>query len=211
MPEKPAQDDVQKAPRVRIIQAALKLFARDGYFRSSTRRIAEAAEVNEVTLFRHFGSKKNLLMACMQAFNTSGFSATFEKQLTGNYPKDVERLASLLAEDTNANVQMLQLMLCEARVIPELRQAILEGGQGNLQRLSAYFQRQIEAGVVRSDLSAEVLASTFSNLFSLNLIFENMIEGSMTPQLSIQEMRRSQVELFVQGTSCPSTRSPQNG
>jgi AcrR family transcriptional regulator len=200
MPKQSDRESIPEAPRQRIIRAAMDLFAQYGYSRSSTRQIAKAAGVNEVTLFRHFGSKKNLLMACMQAFNTSGFSATFEAYLTGSYEEDIKRLADLLAEDTAANVQMLQLLLVEARLIPELKQALLEGGQGNLERLSAYFQRQIEIGIVRPELSPYVLASTFSSLFSVNLIFENMIEGSMTPQLSSQEVRRSQVELFIQGT-----------
>ena len=207
MPDQLEQEGTYEATRERIISAALDLFSREGYSRTSTRGIAKEAGVNEVTLFRHFGSKKNLLMACMQAFNTTGFSVTFESQLSGNYTEDIRRLAHLLAEDTAANIQMLQLMLCEARVIPELRQAILAGGQGNTERLGDYFQRQIEAGVVRPDLSALVLASTFSSLFSLNLIFENMIEGSMTPELSSQEVRLSQVELFIQGTYIPSLRS----
>jgi AcrR family transcriptional regulator len=207
MPEGLDQEIIPEAARERIIRAALELFAQDGYSRSSTRRIAEAAGVNEVTLFRHFGSKKNLLMVCMQAFNTTGFSATFETWLSGNYEKDIKQLANLLGEDTAANVHMLQFMLCEARVIPELRQAILEGGQGNLERLSAYFQSQMNAGIVRRDLPAEVLASTFSSLFSVNVIFENMIEGSMTPRLNSQEVRRSQIELFIQGTRVTTTRS----
>ncbi len=44
--------------RERILQAAAELFAEKGYARATTRSIAEAAKVNEVTIFRHFGSKK---------------------------------------------------------------------------------------------------------------------------------------------------------
>jgi len=37
------------------------LFAAQGMTETTTREIAELAEVNEVTLFRHFGNKHNLL------------------------------------------------------------------------------------------------------------------------------------------------------
>ena len=46
---------------LRIILAALEEFRRSGFKGSSTRVIAERAGVNEVTLFRHFGNKLDLL------------------------------------------------------------------------------------------------------------------------------------------------------
>ena len=45
----------------RILDAALKVFASEGYTGTTTRRIAEEANVAEVTLFRKFQSKENLL------------------------------------------------------------------------------------------------------------------------------------------------------
>ncbi|HXY29455.1 MAG TPA: helix-turn-helix domain-containing protein [Gemmatimonadaceae bacterium] len=47
--------------RDRLLEAATKVFACTGYRGATTRRIAEAAGVNEVTLFRHFGSKDALI------------------------------------------------------------------------------------------------------------------------------------------------------
>ncbi len=44
-----------------ILQAAVRVFAEVGSRGATTRRIAQEAEVNEVTLFRHFGSKEALL------------------------------------------------------------------------------------------------------------------------------------------------------
>ncbi|HEX7122715.1 MAG TPA: helix-turn-helix domain-containing protein [Gemmatimonadaceae bacterium] len=48
--------------RQRILEAALRVFAEHGFRGATTRRIADAAGVNEVTLFRLFGSKEALLM-----------------------------------------------------------------------------------------------------------------------------------------------------
>ena len=45
----------------RILEAALKVFATEGYTGATTRKIAEEANVAEVTLFRKFKSKENLL------------------------------------------------------------------------------------------------------------------------------------------------------
>src|SRR5687768_5839983 len=48
-----------------LLEAALKVYAEHGTRGATTRRIAHAAGVNEVTLFRHFGSKESLLRAAL--------------------------------------------------------------------------------------------------------------------------------------------------
>jgi AcrR family transcriptional regulator len=50
----------------RIVSTALELFARQGITETTTRQIADQAQINEVTLFRHFGSKHGLLLAVLQ-------------------------------------------------------------------------------------------------------------------------------------------------
>jgi AcrR family transcriptional regulator len=47
--------------REQLLDAAARLYAETGYRGTTTRRIATEAGVNEITLFRHFGSKEALL------------------------------------------------------------------------------------------------------------------------------------------------------
>jgi AcrR family transcriptional regulator len=54
--------------RESLLKAALKLFAEHGSRGATTRRIAQEAGVNEVTLFRHFPNKQALLQAALHAF-----------------------------------------------------------------------------------------------------------------------------------------------
>jgi AcrR family transcriptional regulator len=56
--------------RERLIQAAQVLFLSQGVSHTTTRQIAQLAEVNEVTLFRNFGNKYGLLLAVIQATTT---------------------------------------------------------------------------------------------------------------------------------------------
>ena len=46
--------------RQQIMQAAMKLFARQGFEGTTTRQIAERAQVNEAIIFRHFPHKEDL-------------------------------------------------------------------------------------------------------------------------------------------------------
>jgi AcrR family transcriptional regulator len=52
--------------RDRIIEAAARIYAQHGYRGATTRRIADEAGVNEITVFRHFGSKSALLDSVVQ-------------------------------------------------------------------------------------------------------------------------------------------------
>ena len=49
----------------RILVAAELVFSRDGFQGATTREIARQAAVNEVTLFRHFRTREELLRATL--------------------------------------------------------------------------------------------------------------------------------------------------
>jgi AcrR family transcriptional regulator len=51
----------------RILSAATGLFARFGYRGTTTQQIALSAQVNEATIYRHYGSKENLYCAVIQS------------------------------------------------------------------------------------------------------------------------------------------------
>jgi AcrR family transcriptional regulator len=54
--------------RESLLRSTVKLFAEGGTKAASTRRIAKEAGVNEVTLFRHFGKKEDLICSAMRWF-----------------------------------------------------------------------------------------------------------------------------------------------
>jgi AcrR family transcriptional regulator len=68
--------DVREA----LLRAAIKVFAETGTRGATTRRIAQEADVNEVTLFRHFKSKDDLLRAAVQLFASQATTHTLPDQ-----------------------------------------------------------------------------------------------------------------------------------
>jgi len=54
--------------RTALLDSAIAVFAESGIRGATTRRIAHKAEVNEVTLFRHFKSKDELIHAALERF-----------------------------------------------------------------------------------------------------------------------------------------------
>lgn len=51
-----------------LLDAAISVFAESGNRGATTRRIAQQAKVNEVTLFRHFRSKDDLIQAALERY-----------------------------------------------------------------------------------------------------------------------------------------------
>ncbi len=52
----------------KIIETAIRMFAEKGYANTSTNEIAKAAGVAEGTIFRHYGTKDNLLLSVILPF-----------------------------------------------------------------------------------------------------------------------------------------------
>ena len=67
--------------RDEVLAAAAEVFAQHGFRGSTTRRIAEAAGVNEITIFRQFGSKALLLREAMNHMTESAGLAEFPELL----------------------------------------------------------------------------------------------------------------------------------
>lgn len=85
--------------RGRLLEAAREVFAMYGASGATTRRIAEAAGVNEVTVFRLFGSKEALLDEAARAHVTGEHAMPLpdtpkhpERELTAWCTREIERL-----------------------------------------------------------------------------------------------------------------------
>lgn len=64
-----------------ILKASLELFSEKGYSNTSTKDIAQVANVAEGTIFKHFGSKENLLYATLIPLLKHTLAEEWEKQL----------------------------------------------------------------------------------------------------------------------------------
>jgi AcrR family transcriptional regulator len=62
-----AQGSKGRGAGERILTTATELFARFGYNGVSTRDVASAAQVNEVTVYRHFPHKHDLYLAVLES------------------------------------------------------------------------------------------------------------------------------------------------
>jgi len=65
----------EPSTRERILDAALELFSTSGFHATTTRKISQLANINEVTLFRHFKRKIDLFAIIMDHIKEVGLDA----------------------------------------------------------------------------------------------------------------------------------------
>jgi AcrR family transcriptional regulator/site-specific recombinase XerD len=113
--------------RQKIIQAAIELFASQGVSETTTKQIAELAQVNEVTLFRQFGNKHGLLLAVIE-------DADVFAQLGQSFATELppaSSLAQMLREYANTCLQALEQTPAVIRsLVGESGQYSIENRQG---------------------------------------------------------------------------------
>lgn len=147
----------------RILKTAAELFARFGYNGVSTREIASGADVNEVTIYRHYPRKRDLYIAVLsselQRVQLRGdmlsklASATNGRAALGSA---LELIATTIANQP----QLLRLLQFSALEMNEELDPLLRKHLGELvEVLAHYLQPWVERGELRStDAKTLVLA-----------------------------------------------------
>ncbi len=199
--------DSTTGTRVKILEAAAEIFGQVGYARATTRAIAAAAGVNEVTLFRHYGKKEKLLAAVIDHHaNLPELTNRMKSQLTGEYRHDMIQLGTLFFQVILKRRTAVRLMLCEADQFPELRNVLVENPRQLRRVLAEYLQSQIDNGKVRP-APPELMAQAFWGMFFAYAIGLAILNEPILPDLSQEEIVAQFVELFVDGTAI----APQDG
>jgi TetR/AcrR family transcriptional repressor of mexJK operon len=186
--------------RQRILEAAARVFAEQGYARATTRALAAAAGVNEVTLFRRFGSKQNLFAAVIDEYAASAMTSTLEAQLTGEYRQDLLTMGNHLMQLLFERGDAVRLMLCEATHFPEVRQVLAHNPRQLRQVLARYLERQIRQGRVRP-LHPEAMAQAFWGMFFAYGISLGILAEPVSPEIPADELVTHFVDIFVNGTT----------
>jgi AcrR family transcriptional regulator len=181
------------------MEAASQLFIEKGYAGTTTRAIANRAEVNEVTLFRHFGSKDKLAKAIMDQFGGLAIAEDLEEYLSGDYHKDLTLIGGVLMNVMTERADSMRMAICEAGNFPEFRQVVAENPRQLRKMLARYFQRQMRAGIIETG-HPEVLAQAFLGMFFSYIVLNRFLLDSLESDISPDEIVIQFVSLFVRGT-----------
>jgi AcrR family transcriptional regulator len=185
--------------RQRILEAASRVFAEKGYEGATTRAIAAAASVNEVTLFRHFGSKNNLLMAVIdQDSALPGLRAALEGHMTGEPRHDLACLGRHFLGTLLERRQEILMSLCAAERLPALRKVISQLPHQQRQMLAGYLRGQIERGTLR-EMDPDLAAQAFLGMLFAFAMSQTLLASSPLSRLPVETVVGQFVDIFMKG------------
>ncbi|MEB3336885.1 MAG: TetR family transcriptional regulator [Leptolyngbyaceae bacterium] len=162
--------------RQRLIRAALELFASQGVTETTTRQIAELAEVNEVTLFRQFGNKHGLLLAVIEdstIFNHLGESLVQQANEATSVYQALKDYANGRLQALEQVPEFIRSLVGEAGQYPtENRQALGRGMTQANQYVAQYLETVICRGQLQTHFPPEKLASLLNGMLLGYVVIE---------------------------------------
>jgi AcrR family transcriptional regulator len=192
--------------RQRLIQAALELFTAQGVIATTTRQIAERAEVNEVTLFRHFGNKHGLLLAVLEesaAFKNLGESLVRRATPSGNIYQALKDYASDSLQALERVPEFVRSVVGEADQYPTANRRALGRGLTEANRYVAeYLASVVEQGHFNTYLPAEKLASLLNGMILGYAVIEFTSEFHELWE-DRNDFLENLVKLFLHGAMSP--------
>lgn len=196
--------------RHRILHAAARVYAQHGWRGATTRRIAEEAGVNEVTIFRQFGSKDALLEIAMRE------CARLEQDATlPNEPVHPEReLYQWVHAHHSSLVDMRDIvrqMMSEAAERPETAICAAEGPSGAFAQLRQYVVHLRRHGWLSDPDETRPGDVRGAVTMLMGAIFADAMNREIMPAIfpqSADDSLRAYVRIFLRGIGVSSTISP---
>jgi AcrR family transcriptional regulator len=185
-----------------LLEAALQAYAESGYHGATTRRIAAVAGVNEITLFRHFGSKDVLLREALrrcQAEGTIPLPETPQDPLQELTDWSRSHLLHL-----HQRAALIRTCLGEFAERPELVTPEISCPVQATLALADYLERLKERGLAVESVDSRAAASML-----LGALFADAIGRDLVPEMyavSTEEAVTQYVALFLRGIGVEPSR-----
>jgi AcrR family transcriptional regulator len=179
--------------RDKLLEVTIRIFAEAGYHGTTTRRVAQEAGVNEVTLFRHFGSKETLVREALAAA-----ARRSRPMLSADLPDPVAELhrwTLALFYYYYENRQLIRRLMGEMVERQELASAICEDSSQEFLQLVGFFETLRTRGLVRADVVSEAAAGILLNALLTNALWRDVWPDVPNPEENVAGF----VELVLKG------------
>ena len=183
-----------------LLTAAARVFARDGLEGATTRAISREAGVNEVTLFRHFGTKEHLLEAVVgSAFGIAARARDGEAPpATQSLRTDLEAFSRKYEALLMENLPLIRTMVGEIHSHAVCQHQALRGIFLPMREaLTERLRTACRLGEARQDTNPLVAA----DLFAGSIFSEVLRRETLKKQqgYSSAEYRKAGVDIFLRG------------
>lgn len=189
-----------------IIIAAIESFSQKGYAATSTSEIAKKAGVAEGTIFRHYKTKKELLLAIVTPVLTKLLAPFVMRDLNKVLDQSYERYEDFLRamiinrrDFLQKNFPILKILIQEIPFQPELREQFLEHVAGKIyKRFDELAKHYQEKGQIIEIPTSSVIRFTASTI--IGYLFSNYILFPDSKWNEEEEIERT-IQFIMHGIS----------
>ena len=189
--------------REQLLAATVRVISEQGSRGATTRRISDAAGVNEVTLFRQFGSKAALIHEAMQ-WNTSRTPIPAFPSHPENIGKELLAWATGFYSHMYQSRALIRTAFGEFVSQPDVASCSHRVGQEVKRALQQYLEEARDLGLVAGDWDVQAASGMLVGTLFLDAIFRD--SSDHTPSFAPEDAPGIYVELFLRAIgqhTCP--------
>ncbi len=178
----------------KLMLAAIDLMAGKGYKGVSTKEIAAAAGVSEMTLFRNFGSKLNLLEQAVDRYHYSvEMEKLFKENMKWDLREDLLTICRMYHEIMHRNRKLFIIVLGDNE-LAGIREKAERHPRKLLELLTDYFnEMQSMNKMIATDSETQAITFMWLNYGA----FMSQLFGPSMTKVTLQSFMNSSIELFV--------------
>jgi AcrR family transcriptional regulator len=178
----PIQEQLIRARRNQILDAATKVFAEKGFSRATIKDVARTAGIADGTIYNYFENKTALMLGILDRLNqTEQRDQDFAEAESINIQEWGERYIKQRFEALSPEgFQIFQVLIAEVLVNKELRELYYQQVIGPTFALAEkYFQQWAERGLIKTDdpiLAPRIISGMFLGLIVTRLMGDPVLE-----------------------------------
>ena len=183
----------------KIINATFSILQKEGFNKTTTKKIAAEAGVNEVTIFRNFQNKNNLIEVTKE-YHLELFIEKLELIFDFGEDDEIEDYLQSnfigLLNLSESDFSIIKVAMEEVRDIPERKQLISRITNTVLDKLEEFFQSQIEKGNIR-DIDSRVLAGMCFSITFQSIILWKVYDKK--PSVETEQYAKNFLDILYNG------------
>ena len=159
----------------KIIRATFNIVQKEGVQKATTKKIAAEAGVNEVTIFRKFENKKNLIETTKDYYLTkllSKLEKTFDFDEDDTIEEYLKRSFHGILEFSPEDINIIRVAMQEIKVESDKKLLISHITDTIINKMEEFFKLQLKKGMIKNVNSKAISLMCFSIIFQSTILWQ---------------------------------------